>query len=552
MKKSIKVLIISSAIVIPIGIGAGSYAAWSGNNVSSSATAEGSTGLINTVGDLHVTPRDGTYTLDENSNIRMNKLYPVDHSGDGLKYWTFELESDTTGDPYILYSIDGSIKDGNGNELSSESARLFWTDSPIDDASGAISGTAFGNSDKKSNIVISDRSQTNTVYVYMQAYSVAAMNADVSLTFQAELFTGLSSGQFAKVGTATDEFRISATVSANSFDAGNMPAFGVKSGKYSFLIVPGANPIKNPEQGTVGDGRWSMVRIYKGVGEEDPWSNIVPWYQANFEDQDIGIPVGTDYKISLAMKNGTMAVTVGDKIGVFHKENFTRWESVDPSDPDAEWVPADTDPNVLSELFDPTAAKTVGVASKYVVAEFKNMVFTDKAFDYALPKNSTQAFDNGAVTANQGFSVSAKVASNGWFHSQGGFSIAAGGHTYVVSAAIWDGLWHNYRIYRTDGKSVNFDTKLQVSNVDKFNGYEMSLTYKDGKFIQTIGGQTAELTYEMLRDGGENTVFYVGELADFRDLFDPALPKTVGVGSSYYEGGNYRPAVFTDVKFSII
>lgn len=182
MKKSSKIIISAAAAVAVIGIGAVSYAAWSGSG-SSAASASGATGQVNLIGGIIVNTDDGKYKSGTDDVIQMQTLYPVDHEGDGLKYWTFELDAEVIGDIDVLYTVKGGLVDGE-NALPQSVGELYWSHDPITDSYPA--GEPIDTIG--ANIYVADGSTKTTVYVYMVANSVAAMNADISLSFEAAPF----------------------------------------------------------------------------------------------------------------------------------------------------------------------------------------------------------------------------------------------------------------------------------------------------------------------------------------------------------------------------
>lgn len=167
MKKSTKILITAVAIASIVGVGAVSYAAWTGGGVETKEVS-GNTGSVRTIGDITVTPSDATGS----AITALNALYPVDYRGDGVTYWEFTLSADITeGTP--VYYLAGELSSG-------VSAKLYWsaetpTTTMTVDAQKELSATP-----KKLEGLTDD-----TVYVYMVATGTDAMKADITLTFSA-------------------------------------------------------------------------------------------------------------------------------------------------------------------------------------------------------------------------------------------------------------------------------------------------------------------------------------------------------------------------------
>ncbi|MDE7164379.1 MAG: hypothetical protein K2O04_03045 [Clostridiales bacterium] len=182
MKKRTKILITAAAVAAVVGVSAVSFAYWSGST-KTSVTVTGTTGVINTLGDLTVTPKEGTYNTEDNA-IVMNALYPVDQTTGnglptgGLTYWEFTLSTaQGTGDQTVSYKLAGSLtKDGGIG-----SAKLYWTtsDPTAEDFDAENDGTLVSaDADDLTNV-----ENGGTVYVYMTANATDAMEASISLTF---------------------------------------------------------------------------------------------------------------------------------------------------------------------------------------------------------------------------------------------------------------------------------------------------------------------------------------------------------------------------------
>lgn len=164
MKKVVKGLVIAASVAAVAGLGAVSFAKWEGSS-NTSKTATGATGIVNTIGDIVVTPTENTGSITS-----LNALVPWDQ-GDGVTYWEFDLSCSTTGEQSVTYTILGSIAKGtDGTELGD--AELRWhTSAPSAGTDGSeISGTAADITGSK-------------VFVFLVAGNTDAMKADISLTF---------------------------------------------------------------------------------------------------------------------------------------------------------------------------------------------------------------------------------------------------------------------------------------------------------------------------------------------------------------------------------
>ncbi|MDE5562823.1 MAG: hypothetical protein K2J01_04680 [Clostridiales bacterium] len=183
MKKAIKGLIVASAVAAVVGVGAVSYAAWSGGE-NTTKNVTGNTAVINTIGDIVVTPDSASGSVNaETKAITMNNLCPVDQTeatkpSGSVNYWKFTLSSATTGTQTVKYTILGSISagsDGGATPLGT-TAKLYWSESePTSATTAAPGGTQIDAS--AADITGS------TVYVYIVADNTDGMNATISVTF---------------------------------------------------------------------------------------------------------------------------------------------------------------------------------------------------------------------------------------------------------------------------------------------------------------------------------------------------------------------------------
>ncbi len=184
MKKTVKGLIIAASVAAVVGVGAVSFAKWevtSDNDVN----LTGTTGVINTLGDLTVTPADDTYTTSDGA-IVMNALYPVDQGGSYLTYWTFTLSSETTGTQSVSYKLAGTIAEGSDTQSTEvTAAALYWTKTTPTAATKAEDGTAVAAALTDSGAALgSTVGNGDTIYVYMIASGTDAMKANITLNFE--------------------------------------------------------------------------------------------------------------------------------------------------------------------------------------------------------------------------------------------------------------------------------------------------------------------------------------------------------------------------------
>ncbi|MCH5153662.1 MAG: hypothetical protein J1F71_00475 [Clostridiales bacterium] len=175
MKKAVKMLIAASAVAAVFGVGAVSYALWTAGG-SSTATAEGPTGMINTVGDVSVTVEKGGSGSSTTKDIVMDSLLPIDNNDvTGTKYWQFTVSlTGSVGDVFV--KLEGTM------DCDAKVAQLYYK---VGDTAptAASPGTRLPETIDTSNITLNNGSAT--VYVCMVAYSASAMNKDISLTFTA-------------------------------------------------------------------------------------------------------------------------------------------------------------------------------------------------------------------------------------------------------------------------------------------------------------------------------------------------------------------------------
>lgn len=182
MRNRSKIIISAVAATVVAGTISGvSYAAWK-SDTKTSVAAMGTTGVIKAVGDLRITPRNIAYTATDDSITINNedKLYPVDHIGDVKKFWEFDLAATSIGGAYVMFTVSGEII-ANGAPLA-DAGELYWSFDPPT-ADGFDGGTPF--TDGQSQIKVARGETSTKVYVYLNAYSTAAMNADIDITFGA-------------------------------------------------------------------------------------------------------------------------------------------------------------------------------------------------------------------------------------------------------------------------------------------------------------------------------------------------------------------------------
>lgn len=185
MKKAIKGLIVASAVAAVVGVGAVSYAAWSGSTDTSVTINNGLTGQIATVGAITVTADGASCTDSENPSLTtLKKLCPVDQTNsvptDCVKYWKFTLSTAATGGQSVKYQIKGGLTKGadadNGTALGSAALKfLTGTTAPT----AATEGTALDAT--TACTAFSD----TTVYIFLKADNTEAMNAKITVTFEA-------------------------------------------------------------------------------------------------------------------------------------------------------------------------------------------------------------------------------------------------------------------------------------------------------------------------------------------------------------------------------
>lgn len=171
MKKTVKGLIIAASVAAVVGVGAVSYAAWSGGTAQSKEIG-GTTGSINTIGTLTVTPKADTFTT-EDSAVKMKALYPVNQGASYLTYWEFDVEVTGEGDQTV--TVKGDITQATGGD-----AVLYYS-------TLAPSGAAVADAKNISTAqeITMAASGATKVYVYMTSDKTEAMKATIKLTFEA-------------------------------------------------------------------------------------------------------------------------------------------------------------------------------------------------------------------------------------------------------------------------------------------------------------------------------------------------------------------------------
>lgn len=182
MKKATKILITAAAVAAVAGVGAVSYAAWSGS-AASTATVNGSAGVMATHGEIVVTPETGTGTWDADSKtVTMSKaLFPNDQDSvptDGAKFWKFTVTTPTTGDATVTYKMSGTM---TAATQATTGAALHWSATEPSgkttaDTTNVLSGTA-------TSVTLGT---DGVIYVYLTADNTAAMGATIELSITAE------------------------------------------------------------------------------------------------------------------------------------------------------------------------------------------------------------------------------------------------------------------------------------------------------------------------------------------------------------------------------
>lgn len=178
MKKFVKPLVIASSVAAVVGIGAVSFAAWAGATTED-VEKTGTTGVIDTIGELTVTSADVT-----------KALYPVDQGtnstaavpADGVIYWTFTLSvPDATGSVTPVYSLKAELTKGD-TDLGD--AALYYSKDAPTSATGAVAANLLDkDTAKELTLNAANEDGESTVYVYLVAEDTDAMNASVKLTF---------------------------------------------------------------------------------------------------------------------------------------------------------------------------------------------------------------------------------------------------------------------------------------------------------------------------------------------------------------------------------
>lgn len=175
MKKVTKGLIIAASVAAVVGVGAVSFAKWE-VTADNDVEITGKTGVINTLGDITVTPAADTFTTGEDGAITMNALYPVDQGGSYLTYWTFTISSAVTGTQSVSYTLQGTL-----DKDDDETAALYWTKTKPTTSTTAANGTPVSSA--TGGAALTGVNNGDTIYVYLVASDTDAMNATISLTF---------------------------------------------------------------------------------------------------------------------------------------------------------------------------------------------------------------------------------------------------------------------------------------------------------------------------------------------------------------------------------
>lgn len=530
--KKFIVLILSLAVLLACGVSAISYAAWGGKNADS-ASVSGKVGQVNILGDMEVTPLAPlNYNLGSDGAVIeiQDRLYPIDYSGDGSKYWGFDLKADAIGDPAALFSVSSELKDTDGKSIS-DSAKLYWTHSVPKNGELPTDGVAFDNSE--SNIIITHGGEAATrIYVYIEAYSVAAMNANVSLTFaianlENSTSVDLRAHDFVPLSdTFTDEYALAATVTTESYDGGHMSAFGVRVGEKMYTITPGANPLVGDNGAIIypQQGKWAIARI---------WING-DWFQADIGTLDVAIPSGDPYNIYLAFRDGKLSVGVNDKYQSFVKVDFKKWDYEKRER--VEYTGTD-----LDALFDKSSTKSIGIAAINDKAHFDKI-----SFNKILPPDSTE--DIVGATATDKFSVSACVKSTRYVLGFPGFSVRIGNNVYRIVSNIHyenDKASLQLRVVK-NSDAYYYETGVVTSEIKANKPFVMKVEFNGGvdefDSVFKVRYGSIEMSFKL-----ENFTGFHGEdeKTELAELFDPTTEKTVGIAT--YEGFGE----FYGIEFSV-
>lgn len=163
MKKVVKGLVIAASVAAVAGLGAVSFAQWSGETTKTQDVT-GSTGTINTVGELTVTPTS------------LDTLYPVDQGSSYTTYWEIEVKLTGTGEQTV--KLQATYTQGDGTEIGEADIYVATSAPEGDEVSGALSilGT-------EQTIALEEGEAT--IYVYLTADNTDAMGGQIKLTFTA-------------------------------------------------------------------------------------------------------------------------------------------------------------------------------------------------------------------------------------------------------------------------------------------------------------------------------------------------------------------------------
>ncbi len=183
MKKFVKPAVIAASVAAIAGLGAVSFAAWSGANTDP-VEKNGATGEISTLGALTVTA-DAASLNDSNA---LKNLVPADQGtvADCVNYWKFTVSlPDATGGAKAEYKIKGSLTPGEGdNATEIGGAKLYWL------ATAPNAATPETTNEITATDTTITPAADGTVYVYLVATGTDAMNATISLTFSASEAAG--------------------------------------------------------------------------------------------------------------------------------------------------------------------------------------------------------------------------------------------------------------------------------------------------------------------------------------------------------------------------
>lgn len=177
MKKKVKALIVAASVAAVAGIGAVSFAAWSGSGATP-VDKTGATGEVDTLGAITVT-----------SNLDGKTLLPYDQAGTltatQIKVWQLDLEVVSTG---AVATFEVKLGTADANDLGSGKLYIFTGETYADPSTGTAATGAPADWTALTTTateIEADENGEATAYIILVSNSTDDMNKNFKVTVSA-------------------------------------------------------------------------------------------------------------------------------------------------------------------------------------------------------------------------------------------------------------------------------------------------------------------------------------------------------------------------------